>query len=93
MAGDADRRVLDIIDPGRRQASVKVAGRSLLGADSDEGMSVLPLFKAVPARIYTADSGQRQALLEAVRARYRSLTAMRVQTHFSGCMSLLSFAN
>ena len=37
MAGDADRRVLDIVDPGRRQAAVKVAGRALLGADSDEG--------------------------------------------------------
>lgn len=39
MAGDPDRRVLDIIDPGRRAAAVKVAGRALLGADSDEGAS------------------------------------------------------
>ena len=40
MAGDSDRRVLDIVDPGRRQAAVKVAGRALLGADSDEGAPV-----------------------------------------------------
>jgi hypothetical protein len=37
VAGDPDRRVLDIKDPGRRQAAVKVAGRALLGADSDDG--------------------------------------------------------
>ena len=37
MAGDADRRVLEIIDPGRHAATPKIAGRSLLGAESDEG--------------------------------------------------------
>lgn len=40
LAGDPDRRVIEIVDPGRRSASVKVAGLTLLGADSDEGVSV-----------------------------------------------------
>ena len=40
MAGEAERRIIDIIDPGRRAASVKVAGLSVLGADSDEGAFV-----------------------------------------------------
>lgn len=37
LAGAPERRVLEIVDPGRRTVATKIAGRALLGADSDEG--------------------------------------------------------